>query len=116
MKCKDQRRGASAPRCFSCQLQARKTASELPAHTKGRGMETNVIIVDRISNIAVSNGILRIECVAVNAAGQEKPSGTVLIPGIVAGQVIQSLVNAMQDLEKKLREGAGGAAPAGKPS
>jgi len=38
-------------------------------------METNVIVVDRISNIAVSNGILRIECVSISAAGQEKPSG-----------------------------------------
>ena len=51
-------------------------------------METNVIMVDRISNVAVSNGIVRIECVSVSAAGEEKPSGTVLIPGIVAGQVI----------------------------
>jgi hypothetical protein len=43
-------------------------------------METNVIVVDRISNIAVSNGILRIECVSMSASGQEKPSGTVLDP------------------------------------
>ncbi len=55
-------------------------------------METNVIIVDRISNIAVSNGILRI--VSMSASGQEKPSGTVLIPANVAGAVVQSLVNA----------------------
>jgi len=64
-------------------------------------METNVIIVDRISNIAVSNGILRI--VSMSASGQEKPSGTVLIPANVAGAVVQSLVNGMQELEKKLR-------------
>jgi hypothetical protein len=69
-------------------------------------METNVIVVDRISNIAVSNGILRIECVSVSAAGQEKPSGTVLIPVNVAAPVVQSLVNGMQELDKKLREGA----------
>jgi hypothetical protein len=51
-------------------------------------MET---IVDRISNIAVSTGILRVECVGVNAIGQDKPSGTVLVPGSVAGQWVQSL-------------------------
>jgi hypothetical protein len=67
-------------------------------------METSVIVTDRISNMAVSNGILRIECVAVNAAGQEKPSGTVLIPANVAGAVVQSLINGMQELEKKRRE------------
>ena len=38
-------------------------------------METSVIVIDRIANIAVSNGILRIECVAVNAAGQESRLG-----------------------------------------
>ena len=48
-------------------------------------METNVIVVDRISNIAVSNGILRIECVSMSASGQEKPSGTVPDPGKCGG-------------------------------
>ena len=69
-------------------------------------METNLMIVERIANIAVSNGIVRIECVAVNAAGQEKPSGTMLIPANLAGPVIHSLVKGMQELDKKLREAA----------
>ena len=68
-------------------------------------METN-LIVERISNIAVSNGIVRIECVAVNASGQEKPSGTMLIPANLAGPVVHSLVKGMQELDKKLREAA----------
>ena len=67
-------------------------------------MEGSVIVIDRISNLAVSNGVLRIECVAVNAAGQEKPSGMVLIPANVAGAVVQSLINGMQQLDKKRRE------------
>ena len=69
-------------------------------------METNMIVVERIANIAVSNGIVRIECVAVNAAGQEKPSGTMLIPANLAGPVVHSLVKGMQELDKKLREAA----------
>ena len=68
-------------------------------------METN-LIVERIANIAVTNGIVRIECVSVNAAGQEKPSGTVLIPANLAGPVVHSLVKGMQELDKKLREAA----------
>ena len=67
-------------------------------------MEASVIVIDRISNLTVSNGVLRIECVAVNAAGQEKPSGMVLIPANVAGAVVQSLVNGTQELDKKRRE------------
>jgi len=69
-------------------------------------METNVIVVDRIANVAFVNGMLRVESIAMNAAGQEKPSGTLLIPGNVVGRVIQSLVNAVQELEKKAREAA----------
>ena len=67
----------------------------------------NLMVVERIANIAVSNGIVRIECVAVNAAGQEKPSGTMLIPANLAGPVVHSLVKGMQELDKKLREAAG---------
>jgi hypothetical protein len=66
----------------------------------------NLMVVERIANIAVSNGIVRIECVAVNAAGQEKPSGTMLIPANLAGPVVHSLVKGMQELDKKLREAA----------
>ena len=69
-------------------------------------METNLMVVERIANIAVSNGIVRIECVALNAAGQEKPSGTMLIPANLAGPVVHSLVKGMQELDKKLREAA----------
>jgi hypothetical protein len=69
-------------------------------------METNLMVVERIANIAVSNGIVRIDCVAVNAAGQEKPSGTMLIPVNLARPVVHSLVKGMQELDKKLREAA----------
>ena len=69
-------------------------------------MDANVIMVDRVANVAVANGILRLECVAMSSTGQEKPSGTILIPAVVAGQVIQGLVNALQDLDKKVRETA----------
>ena len=67
-------------------------------------MDTNVIIVDRINTISVGNGIVRVECMAASPTGQDKPSGTLLIPAVVAGQVIQSLVGAMQQLDKKIRE------------
>ena len=71
-------------------------------------MDTNVILGDRIANVAIANGVLRIECVsaATSSPGQEKPSGTVLIPAVVAGQVIQFLVAAVQELDKKAREAA----------
>jgi len=79
-------------------------------------METTSIVVDRIGAIAIMNGMLRIECMAVNAAGQEKASGTLLIPANVAGAVAQSLVNGMQELERKLRDATAAVPPAARPS
>ena len=81
-------------------------------------MDTNVILVDRITNVAVANGVLRVECAAASASssGQEKPSGTVLIPAVVAGQVVQTLINAMQELDKKAREAAAASGTQGYPT
>ena len=65
---------------------------------------TQMILVDGISNLAIHNNVLRIECAAVDADGQQRPSGTLIIPGAVAAQVLQSLINGTQALEKKLHE------------
>ena len=62
------------------------------------------VLIDRLAQIAFYNGVLRIECVEATANGQERSSGTLLIPGNQAAQVLQSLVAAAQELEKKLRD------------
>ena len=62
------------------------------------------ILVDAITNIAIHNGILRIECTAIGPDGKQHPSGTLVIPGAVAGPVLQALINGTQELDKKLRE------------
>ena len=62
------------------------------------------ILIDGIANLSIHNGVLRIECVAVAADGQGHPSGTLVIPGAVAVQVLNALIQGVQDLDKKLRE------------
>ena len=62
------------------------------------------VLIDAITNLSIHNGVLRIECVAVGPDGQQHPSGTLVIPGAVATQVLQSLIGGTQELEKKLRE------------
>lgn len=62
------------------------------------------LLVDGISNLSITNGVLRVECTATGADGQPHPSGTLVIPGPVAGQVLQALINGTQELEKKIRE------------
>jgi len=79
-------------------------------------MDTTSIVVDRIGAIAIMNGVLRIECLAVNAAGQERGSGTVLIPANIATGVVQSLIKGMQELDRKIRDASAAAPHAGQPS
>jgi hypothetical protein len=62
------------------------------------------ILIDGITNIAFHSGILRIECVTAGPDGKPHPSGTLIIPGPVAGQVLQALIKGTQELEKKMRE------------
>jgi hypothetical protein len=62
------------------------------------------VLIDAITNLSIHNGVLRIECAAVGADGQPHPSGTLVIPGAVAGQVLQAVINGTQEIDKKLRE------------
>ena len=62
------------------------------------------ILVDGIANITLQSGVLRIECTTVGSDSKQHPSGTLVIPGAVAGPVVQTLIKGMQELDKKLRE------------
>ena len=79
-------------------------------------MDTNVILVDGIGNVTVGHGVLRVECTCAGPSGKELPSGTLLIPTAVAGQVIQSLLNAVQELDKRAREAAAASSAAAYPT
>ena len=62
------------------------------------------ILIDAVTNLSIHNGVLRIECMAVGPDGKQHPSGTLVIPGAVAGPVLQALINGTKELDKKLRE------------
>ena len=62
------------------------------------------VLVDGIASISLHNGILRIECTTVGPDGKSHPSGTLVIPGAIAAQVMDTLVNGMQELDKKIKE------------
>jgi hypothetical protein len=59
------------------------------------------ILIDGISNVTVASGLLRVDCVAVGPNNQQRPSGTLLIPGPAAAPVINTLVKAMQELHRQ---------------
>jgi len=71
----------------------------------------SVILIDGLKTVGFHNGILRIECIQAGPNGEERPSGTLLIPGNQAGHVLKALVAATQELEKRLREQQQAVAP-----
>jgi hypothetical protein len=62
------------------------------------------IFIDGISNITFRSGVLRIECTTVGPDGMPHPTGTLIIPGAVAGHVLEVLIRGTQEVEKKMRE------------
>lgn len=69
------------------------------------------ILIDAITNVTVANGVVRVDCVAIGPNDEQRPSGTLLIPGFQAGAVLNALVNAVQELQRKQQEQA---TPAGR--
>ena len=69
-----------------------------------RGLPANSILVDAVSSVASLNGLVRIDC--LGTAQGEQPSGVLLIPADRARQVLRSLVQAVQELQYKLRQQA----------
>ena len=63
----------------------------------------NQVLIDGIAHITFHNGVLRVECTSAGPDGQPRPSGSLLIPGSIAGQVVQALANGLQELDKKIR-------------
>ena len=66
----------------------------------------SAILIDRIGSVVFHNGILRFDCMAAGPNGEERPAGTLLIPANQAGAVLQSLIGATKELDRRLREQA----------
>jgi hypothetical protein len=64
----------------------------------------STVLIDRIGAVVLQNGVMRIDCVAAGPNSEERPSGTLLIPASQAGTVLQSLVGAAQELDRRIRE------------
>ena len=71
-----------------------------------RDAPANPIFLDAIKAVTFHNGVFRIDCIAVGPNNEERPSGTLVIPGNRAGPILGSLTQAVQELDKKLREQA----------
>ncbi|MCC7268017.1 MAG: hypothetical protein IT546_11865 [Caulobacteraceae bacterium] len=61
-------------------------------------MSLPTIMLDRVANVSVHGGIVRVGCNAIGPDGQETPNGVLLIPAGTAGPVVTALVKMLQDL------------------
>ncbi len=69
------------------------------------------ILIDSITNVTLANGVVRVDCVAAGPNNEQRSSGTLLSPGPQAGAVLNALINAVQELQRKQQEQA---TPAGR--
>jgi hypothetical protein len=65
-----------------------------------------MLLIDGIKDVVLHNGVVRVDCVSAGPNGQQTHSGTIVIPAPIAGAVVQTLANALAELDKKLREQA----------
>jgi len=66
----------------------------------------STVLIDRVAAVVFQNGILRFDCVSSGPEGVERHSGTLLVPANQAGVILQTLVNATAELEKRMRDQA----------
>jgi tetratricopeptide (TPR) repeat protein len=66
----------------------------------------NQIVVDGIKTVATHNHLLRIECVDLGPNNEERSVGTLLIPGDRANGILRALMQAVHELDKKVRQSA----------
>jgi hypothetical protein len=64
----------------------------------------SITLIDRIASVTFQHGLLRVDCVAAGPNNEERPSGTLLIPANQAGPVLQALIGATQELDRRVRE------------
>jgi hypothetical protein len=74
----------------------------VPGQRKERTM--SVMLVDGISAVSLHNGVLRVDCVEVGPNNKQRSSGTLLIPGAQVAAVVNTLAQAAQEIDKRLRE------------
>jgi Flp pilus assembly protein TadD len=84
------------------------SGQENSAHQDLREAPRTQIVIDAIEALTIRNGVLRVDCVAAGPDGGGRPSGTLLIPGNQAGQLVRSLVQAVQELGKMSARAAPG--------
>lgn len=62
------------------------------------------MLVEGIGKVTFVNGILRVQTICINSAGEQVESGAIEVPGNSVGDVINGLVTATNGINDKLAE------------
>tara|TARA_B100000963_G_C22273746_1_gene513936 strand:- start:215 stop:478 length:264 start_codon:yes stop_codon:yes gene_type:complete len=64
----------------------------------------DTMIVEGLGTVSFVNGILKVQTVGINSAGEVVETGQIEIPGSRVGDVINALTTAAQGIQEKLKE------------
>ena len=62
------------------------------------------MVIEQIGSATFVNGLVRIQGLCAGPDGKVRESGVLEVPGNVAAQVINNLVNTLQTLDSQLKE------------
>lgn len=65
-------------------------------------MET--ILVEKLGSVSMRGGLVRVQCMATGADGQERVSGEIVIPAVAFGQVAGGLQAAGKQLQERIEQ------------
>ena len=64
----------------------------------------NSMMIEKLGAVSLRNGIVRIQCIATGADGQEQVTGELVIPAAQYGQVAGGMQTAGKQLQEKLEQ------------
>ena len=64
----------------------------------------NFMMMEKLGSVSLRNGVVRIQCIATGADGQEQVTGELVIPAAQYGQVAGGMQAAGKQLQEKLEQ------------
>ena len=64
----------------------------------------SVLMIEKLGAVSLKNGMIRLQCMATMADGQDQVTGELLIPAVAFGQVSGGFQAAGKQLQEKIEE------------
>jgi len=64
----------------------------------------DTIIIEKLGSVTMRNGLVRVQCMATAAGGEDRISGEMIIPAAAYGQVAGGLQAAGKQLQERIEQ------------